>query len=185
VRNTVVMVVLAILAAATWIATWQREDASQPVDQMTDAAPLGYYARGARIAGTDEQGRLAYRIFAERLDELPGQEQLQLTGVNVEYRAADDMAWSLSAASATYSRDGSKLDLAGGVEARSAPTDGSKPLTILTEKLVFSPDTSVVEALEGVLILVGDWQLRGAALRTHLKGDTLELESPVHGTLRP
>jgi len=185
VRNTLVMVVLAILAAATWIATWQREDASPPVDPVADAGPLGYYARGARIAGTDEEGRLAYRILAERLDELPGEEHLQLTGVNLDYHAADEVAWSVSAASAKYSRDGSKLALVGNVELRSSPTDGSKPLTIITEKLLFSPDTSVAEAEESVEILVGDWQLRAAGLLTHLKGDTLELESPVHGTLRP
>jgi LPS export ABC transporter protein LptC len=185
VRNTVVMVVLAILAAATWIATWERQDASPPVDPVADAEPLGYYARGARIAGTDEDGRLAYRIVADRLDELPGEEHLQLTGVNVDYHAADEIAWSVSAASARYSRDGSQLDLAGNVELQSAPTDGSEPVTIITEKLLFSPDTSVAESAESVEILVGDWQLRSAGLRTHLKGDTLELESPVHGTLRP
>ena len=70
------MLVLAVLAAATWIATWQRDDASPPIDRDPHAEPLGYYARGARLAGWDEQGRLTYRIFAERLDELPGDDRL-------------------------------------------------------------------------------------------------------------
>jgi LPS export ABC transporter protein LptC len=185
VRNTVVMIVLAILAAATWIATWQRQDASQPVDRVAEAEPLGVYTRGARLSGTDEQGRLTYRIFAERLDEVPGDERLQLTGVNVDYQPPDDTAWLLSAATAKYARDGSQLDLLGNVEVRSSPTDGSEPLTIVTEKLLFSPDTSSVESDESVQIRVGDWQLSAVGLRTHLKEDTLELESQVHGTLLP
>jgi LPS export ABC transporter protein LptC len=183
VRNTVVLIVLAIAAAATWLFTWPGQDSSPAAENPLESPPLGYYARGARLSRTDEEGRFAYRVFAERLDELPGDERLQLTGVNVEYRPADDTAWSLSAATGRYARDGSRLDLAGEVEVRSAPTDGSTPLTITTQQLLFSPDTSTVEADEAVEIRVGDWQLHGVGLRADLKEDTLELESLLHGTL--
>lgn len=179
------MVVLAILAAATWVATWERQDATPPVERVEPAGPLGYYARGARLSGTDEQGRLTYRIFAERLDEVPGEERLQLTGVNVDYQPADETAWTLTAASAKYAWNGSQLDLNGDVEARSMPADGSRPLTITTEKLLFSPDTSSAESDEEVEIRVGDWQLRAVGLRADLKGPTLALESLVHGTILP
>jgi lipopolysaccharide export system protein LptC len=184
VRNIVVMVVLAILAAATWFATWQRQDAAPSLDPAVEAAPLGYFARGARIVGTDEEGRPTYRIFAERLDEVPGEERLELTGVDVDYQPAQDAAWSLSADTAQYARDGSRLDLAGSVEIRSAPTDGEKPVTINTQSLLFLPDTSRAEADETVQVRVGDWQLSGVGLRADLKERTLELES-VRGTLAP
>ena len=184
-RNTIVMVVLAILAAVTWIATWQREDAAPPVERVTDSEPLGYYARGARLSGTDEQGRVTYRIFAERLDELPGEERLALTGVNVDYQPVDQTPWTLTAASAKYAWNDSQLDLNGNVEARSMPADGSRPWTITTEKLRFSPDTSSAESDEDVEIRVGDWQLSAVGLRADLKGDTLALESVVHGTILP
>src|SRR5262245_13904953 len=94
-RNTVVMVVLAILAAATWVATWQGQDAAPPAERVKPTEPLGYYVRGARLTGTDDQGRLTFRVFAERLDEVPGEEQLELTGVNVHYQPADETAWTL------------------------------------------------------------------------------------------
>ena len=184
-RNTVVMIVLAILAAATWMATWQPADVGEPADLVAAAEPVRVLTRGARLTGMDEQGRPTYRIFAERLDELPGEEQLQLTGVNVDYQPVDETAWLLSAASAKYARDGSQLDLLGNVQVRSAPTDGSEPMTIVTEQLLFSPDTSSAESDENVEIRVGGWQLRALGLRTLLKEDTLELESQVHGTLLP
>jgi LPS export ABC transporter protein LptC len=179
------MVVLAILAAATWVATWQRDDQAPPVDQIADAEPLGYYARGARLSGTDEQGRLTYRIFAERLDELPGDERLQLTGVNVEYQPSDDAEWTLSAATAKYARDGSTVDLLGNVEMRSMPSDGSRPVRLVTDQLLFSPDTSSAETDESVEIRVGDLQLKGVGFRSDLKGGTLKLESDVYGTFVP
>jgi LPS export ABC transporter protein LptC len=183
VRNTVVMLVLAILAAATWIATWPREDTSPPVDRSGETEPLGYYARGARVTGTDEQGRPTYRIFADRLDELPGEDGLELTGVNVDYQPADATPWTLTAATAKYARDGSRLDLKGDVEARSAPADGSRAMRFATERLLFSPDTSRAESDGAVQIRVGDWQLAGIGLRADLKERTLALESVEHGTL--
>jgi LPS export ABC transporter protein LptC len=184
VRNTIVLAVLAILAAATWLATWQRQDPAPPIDLTAEAVPLGYFARGARIVGTDEEGRPTYRIFAERLDEVPGEEQLELTGVDVDYQPAQDAAWSLSADTAKYARDGSQLDLAGSVEIRSAPTDDAKAVTINTERLTFSPDTSRAESDENVHVRVGDWQLDALGLSADLKERTLELES-VRGTLAP
>jgi LPS export ABC transporter protein LptC len=185
VRNAIVMIVLAILAAATWVATWQRSDEGPLVDRLAEPGPLGYYARGAHLAGWDEQGRLTYRIFAERLEEVPGEARLQLTGVNVDYQPVDNAEWTLMAASARYARDGSQLDLLGNVEVRSMPTEGARPVTIITDKLVFSPDTSSAETDEKVEIRVGDWQLQGVGLRSDLKGGTLKLESEVHGTLAP
>jgi LPS export ABC transporter protein LptC len=185
VRNTVVMIVLAILAGATWVATWQGEDLGAPTDLGTGAEPLRVLTRGARLTGMDEQGRPTYRIFAERLDEIPGEERLQLTGVNVDYQPADETPWLLSAASAKYARDGSQLDLLGNVQVRSTPADGTQAVTIVTEQLLFSPDTSSAESDESVEIRVGGWQLSAVGLRTLLKEDTLELESQVHGTLLP
>lgn len=182
-RNTVVMLVLAIFAAATWFVTLPRQDAAPVVDRGADTEPLGYYARGARLSGTDENGRLTYRIFAERLDEVPGAERLQLTGVTVDYWPVDDAPWALSAATATYARDGSEIELMGQVEVRNSPSDGTKTQRIATERLRFLPDNSRAETDEPVEIRVGDWQLRALGVRADLKERTLKLESEVHGTL--
>jgi LPS export ABC transporter protein LptC len=182
VRNIVVTVLLAISAAATWLATWQRQDPNPTGEAQADTRPLGYYLRGARILGTDEQGRPAYSIRAERLDEVPDEQRLRLESVTVEYQPAEETAWAISAASATAPRDGSLLDLVGNVEVRSAPTDGSQPVTITTDNLRFTPNTSRVETEEPVRFRVGDWQFGAVGLRTDLKGDSLELESQVHGT---
>lgn len=179
------MIVLAILAAATWLLTWQREAAAPTLERVQGAEPLGYYIRGARVQRTDEEGRVAYQVFADRLDELPDNQRLQLTGVRVEYRPADEMPWRISAASASSAKDLSQIDFVGDVELRSAPTDGSEPWTVVTETLRFSGNTSKAEAEHLVEIRVGDWRFDAVGLRVDLKGETLELESQVHGTLLP
>lgn len=183
-RNTVVILVLAILAAASWVATWQGQELRQ-AERSTDTRSLGYYARGTRILVTDEQGRVTARVRAERLDELPDEELLRLEGVAVEYAPPDETAWAISAATASTPKDGSLLELAGDVEIRNVPTNGSVQQTILTQALRFWPDTSNVESDQPVEMRVGDWRLHTVGLSTDLKGDTLELESQVHGTFAP
>ena len=110
---------------------------------------------------------------------------LELAGVNVEYRPPDDVAWSISAASGSTPKDGSRLDLAGTVEVRSVPTDGSEPRIISTESLRFWPDTSKVETDAPGRFRLGDWHIDAVGLRADLKGDTLKLESQVNGTFAP
>jgi LPS export ABC transporter protein LptC len=183
-RNTVVTLLLALVAAALWLATWQRQGTTPAVERNDDAPPLGYYVHGARMTGTDEQGRVTYRVLAERLDEVPEEDRLQLTGVSIEYRPPEDTAWSLSAASASSPKSGSPLDLAGNVEIKSVPTDGSQPRAIDTETLRFWPDTSIAETDAPVRFRVGDWLIEGVRLRGNLKEDTLRLESS-HGIFAP
>jgi lipopolysaccharide export system protein LptC len=184
-RNTVVLIVLALLAAATGLLRWQRAtpDPRPTVDEST--SPLGYYVIGARLLGTDEQGRVAYRVFATRLDEVPGEQLLTLEGATVDYRPDGETPWTLSATTARAPKDGSEIDLVGDVELKSAPTDGSEPTTVVTQKLTFSPDRSSAETDEAVTMTVGDWQLQGIGLDVDLKGDLLELKSQVHGVFFP
>jgi lipopolysaccharide export system protein LptC len=183
-RNIGLLVLLTALAAVTWLAGRAPTPTLPPAPSGAEL-PLGYYLRGARLVGTDEQGRVAYRILAQRLDELPEQERLELAGVAVEYQPTDETPWRISAAGASAPRDGSQLDLRGNVELLSSPTDGSEAVRIATEQLRFSPESSSVETDEAVTIQVGDWELAAVGLRTHLKGDTLELESNVHGKFAP
>ena len=184
-RNTAVMVVLAVLAAATWIWSWRPEAPAAPAPAETDAPPLGYYVHGARVLGTNEQGHVVYRVNARRLDEQPDQGLLLFDGVSVEYQPMDATPWEMSANGGNSPKNGSALELIGQVELKSLPADGSAPVVITTERLKFSADTSRAETDQAVQIRVGDWQLDAVGLRTDLKDDTLRLESDVHGTFAP
>jgi len=181
-RSTVVMLLLALLAAATWVATWQPAQPAAATRDDEGASPLGYYVRGARWLGTDEQGRVAYQILAERLDEVPGKDQLRLQGVSVRYHPVDETAWDISAATATAPKDGSQLELSGNVELTSSAPNRSKPTTIVTERMTFWPDSSRAESNDPVRMLYGDLDLKGGCLRTELKGEAVRLECGVNGT---
>jgi LPS export ABC transporter protein LptC len=174
------MVVLAALAVATWL--YGRIPVTAPRTLPAEGAePLGYYLRAARMLGTDEQGRVAYRILADNLEELPQQQRLKLDGVRIEYLPADADTWLISANAGTAPKDGSELELKGDVRLRSEPRDGGKAIVIAAETLRFFPNTSSAESDTPVSISVGDWHVEAGRFRTLLKGDVLELESKVHG----
>jgi lipopolysaccharide export system protein LptC len=174
------MIVLAALAVATWIYGRAPPPPARP-PAADGAAPLGYYVRAARMLGTDEQGRVAYRIMADNLEEFPDRELLKLDGVRIEYAPADADSWLISAGAGSAPKDGSELALEGDVVLRSQPRDGGRPVVISTDQLRFFPETSSAESATPVRISVGDWQVEAGRLRTHLKGDVVELESKVHG----
>ena len=139
VRNTVVMIVLAILAAATWVATWQRQDADPPAAASADARA----ARVTTCAGRGCSARTSkaasiYRLFAERARRAARRSS------GCDSRASASITsprpkphGCISASSASAPKDGSLLELVGSVEVRSSPADGSRPVTITTEKLQF------------------------------------------------
>jgi lipopolysaccharide export system protein LptC len=178
-RNTVIMIVLAVLAVATSL--YGRFPTTAPRPAPADSAPpLGYYLRAARMLGTDEQGRVTYRILADKLEELPEEQRLKFDGVRIEYSPPDADSWLISAAKASGPKDGSELALEGDVTLRSQPRNGGKALVISTEALRFLPDTSSAESETPVSISVGDWHVEAGSLQTHLKGDVVQLESKVH-----
>jgi len=183
-RTLLLLTVLAAIALATWL--YNRPSTTETAGgSRGEAAPLGYYLKGARMLGTDASGRVSYRLAADRLEEKPSDELLLLSGVRMEYLPADDGEWVIVAAAASAPKDGSELELKGGVEVRSKPTTGVAPTIITAETLRFLPKTSSAETEDEVHIRVGDWQLNATGLRTLLKADTLQLESKVHGKFAP
>jgi LPS export ABC transporter protein LptC len=174
------MLGLGAAAVASWIYS-RPEPVSSPRRSGGDDTPLGYYLRGARIVGTDEEGREAYRISADRLEEETGDDRLLFENLEIEYHPSDEVAWTITAGAGSGPKDRSQFELGDRVEVHSDPTDGSAPVHIVTDSLTFDPDTSTAESDATTHLRVGDWQLSGNRLRANLKDGRLKLESEVHG----
>jgi LPS export ABC transporter protein LptC len=180
VRNLILIVLLGAAAAASW--WWSRPELVEaPRPRPSGDQDLGYYLHGARMLGTDESGRVAYEIFADRLDERPGEDRLLLERVQIDYHPPDQMPWVITAGSGSATRDHSEIELADGVEIQSQPTDGRAPVHVTTSKLRFLPMTSLAETDQHVVMSAGSWHVEANGLRTLLKADRMELESDVHG----
>jgi LPS export ABC transporter protein LptC len=179
IRSSLGLALLVFVAAATWYLRSPSAPAAGAAPR--DTGPLGYYLRGARLLGSDDSGHITYTVSADTAEELPLEGALELRGVAIEYAPENDVAWGVSAARATAPKAGDHLDLTGSVELRSKPSDGTAPIVIVTDRLRFTPDQFTAESADPVELRLGDRVLSAVGFKAHLKDDSVELESEVHG----
>ena len=181
-RNSLAIALLSAAALASWYFSRQ-PPARIARDTGAAGAPAGYYLRGARFVGTDENGNIVYRMRADDLAEHPDRELLEMRGVQLEYRSPQNDEWSINAERATAPKNRSVVDLEGAVHVENKPGDSGTPLSIETTRLRFETANAVVLTDAAVSVQVGGLHVSATGLRAHLKDDRLELESGVHGKL--
>lgn len=182
-RNGVAFILLAAAAVGTWY--WSRVPEPRDVAGFEAGAhPAGYYLRDAVLLGTDNEGRVLYRIDAELAEELPQGEGLMLNGVEVKYQPSEEVPWRVRAARAKASSGQSYLQLEGDVELERQTAEGERTL-VQTESLRLEPEQYVATASGQVRFSVNGSTLEAVGLKAFLKDDRLELESEVHGRLLP
>jgi LPS export ABC transporter protein LptC len=183
-RNILWFSCLAGAALLSWY--FSREDpARDRPSGRRDTSPLGYYLTDAALLGTDEDGRVLYRVWAGRAEERPDEDRLVLSDVRVEYQPALDVPWKLRAGSGEARTSESYLDLSGSVELAREPQDGGERTVVRTRRMRLEPETFVASTAEAVSVIFGDKRLDAVGMRVDLKDDLLELESDVHGEFFP
>lgn len=183
VRSSIGLLILISIAAATWLAN--RHEAAPRAVQSNRQAPLGYYLRDAVFFGTNEQGRIFYRVHAGLAEQRPDQDGLKLSDVTVDYRDTEHVQWQLTAEHASSMDGDPDLDLDGNVRLTSSPDDGMPGTVIEADALRLEPNHFIAQSESPVRISVGKAVLTGTGLTAHLKDDRLELESKVHGQFSP
>ncbi len=183
-RNLFVIAFLIAAAGLSWY--WSRAGTSEDQPgEARESLPLGYYVTDAEIFGTDESGRLLYKIWAERAEERPDEDRLLWENVRIEYRPVENVPWLLTADSGEAPTDQSYIDLSGAVELANAPRDQGDRTLIKTQKLRFEPETFVASSEETVSLFLGAERLDAIGIEVYLRDDRLELKSSVHGEFDP
>ncbi|HEY5624632.1 MAG TPA: LPS export ABC transporter periplasmic protein LptC [Gammaproteobacteria bacterium] len=182
-RNVVIFSALSAAAGASWY-LGRIGTAEDQQDELRDSLPLGYYLRDAEIMGTDENGRLLYKIWAAHAEERPNENRLLLSDVRVEYRPEEDVPWTLTADFGEAPADETFVDLRGAVKLANEPEEGDRTI-IQTQALRFEPGELVASSDESVSLFVGSRQLDAIGIRVFLRDERLELESSVHGEFSP
>ena len=184
VRNLLVTASLATAAGLSWY--WSRAGTAETQPRAArESLPLGYYLIDAEIFGTDEDGRLLYKIWAGRAEERPDEEPLSLSDVRIEYRPAENVPWLLTADSGEAPADQSYIDLSGAVELANVPRDQGERILIKTQELRFEPETSIASTEEAVSLFLDAKRLDAVGIKVYLQDDRLELISSVHGEFDP
>jgi lipopolysaccharide export system protein LptC len=172
----VLLIAAALGSLALLLQTQEDAEPPAPVARLG----VGYYARDARLMGTDESGRALYRIAAGRVDQQPQDGSVALVGVELDYDPATDTPWRLSANEGRLLPGGKMVELTGNVVARTVEP-GAAAATIRTDFLVFDPVTRVAATDRKVAIEYAGSIIHATGLRADLRTSRLELLATVSG----
>lgn len=167
-RNLLLFLLLSGAALVTFVLSREPELPAGTA-AVGGAAPQAYYLNGAVLHGTDEHGRIIYRVIAERVEQQPGSDDLFLDGIRVEYTPESNIQWGLTAASGYMMRDQSHFELADARLTRTAEDDGSVT-SFETPSLTL--DAAAGRASSGVAVV---FRSEGTTVRA--VGMTLDLET--------
>jgi len=183
-RLVVVLAVLALVAGVVFLSGPQRE----PAAPSAAGAPLqdpGYSARDARLVQTGADGQPLYTLDASEIRQPPGQSTVQLSSVQMGFRASGGDRWTARAQRGELGQDTGIVDLDGNVQVAGVLPGTQEPAEIATQHLAFDTHTEVASTDAPVTLTLSGRELHAIGLIARLKEGRVQLESAVHGSYLP
>jgi lipopolysaccharide export system protein LptC len=169
---------LGLLAALAGLSIWlTQESIDEPTSNPLVRGTDGYF-EGVEISGTDEQGRLAYRLAAERAEHNPERDAIELTTVDVILLEEGTPVWLVVADSGLAPSAGNEIELIGDVQMRRA--GGTSEFQISGESFTLFPDTESASSEGAVEVRMGDQTLTGVGFEADFNLGNMRLKSQVH-----
>ncbi|MGD8339174.1 MAG: LPS export ABC transporter periplasmic protein LptC [Gammaproteobacteria bacterium] len=165
-------------ALLTWVlARVAQEAPATRVDR--GPASEGYYLIGAVMHGTDEEGRIYYRIKADRVEQQEDGGDFVLERMSVEYMPETDIHWNISAARGLADVSRESLSLQEGVRLVYLPDTDQEGTVFETENLQVYTDEFLATTDQEVTMRKGRSEFTATGLELNLKTDFWKLGSNV------
>lgn len=182
-RSTLLIVILTIIALATWALARQGQVDDTP-DTTTDSTHRGYYLKAARLLGTGPDGALLYEIQADHAEQ-QDDNRIAFTDVHIDYLPSSDVPWTVDADTALIDPGQPIVQLSGHVVATSSEGFSGDDTEIRTQYLELDPERYVAETEERVQIRIGTRSLTATGMLASLKEQRVQLKSNVSGKFAP
>jgi len=176
-RGVLLIAVIAVILAAFGL--WSQRDGA---DLRVGPAPAqpGYYLRSAVVTETDANGAPRFKLHAERIDQNPTDQSVELQQVQLDYRSAPDALWLLTADRGHLPGGSRVIDFTGNVHIKPVqPTTNRVELN--TETLRVDTENNLATAPGKVRFTMDGQYINAVGLKYNLKRQTLQLESALHG----
>jgi LPS export ABC transporter protein LptC len=148
-------------------------DSTAPSDEVSRPA---YYLKDAVITETQPDGSPKIRLIANRIEQVPEDDSIELYTVRVDYLTDPDKRWLLSAEEGFVPPDTRVIEFSGNVELR--PSDGAPGSYLRVDSLNIDTDKNIAYTTSSpVSIRFGDHTLRVKRLEADLTNEKLKLES--------
>ena len=173
-RNLLLFVVLAGGALLTWVLAKVTEEAPPPIVDA-DRTPPGYYLIDAVMNSTDDEGRVAYRILAQRVEQEAEGENFVFDRMGVEYMPDTDVLWDISAERGLADASLNVLHLEKEVQLRYAPRAGQDETVFRMSDLQLYADDFLATTDKTVTGQMGGHALTASGLELDLKNNLWKL----------
>lgn len=180
-RLFAILSIVAIVVASLLLA---RQQGTAPVSATVQENDWdeGYSARDAKLIETGADGLPLYTLNAATVRQLPNQDQVQLTRVQMSFRDMDGTVWTATSDSGQLEQGTEQVQLAGNVHVSGNLKGDSGPAQIATSALSLDIRGSVVSTKDPVQLVWSGRQMSAIGLKADLKDHHVALESAVHGT---
>jgi len=177
-----ILAVLTIIAVIVALLFLSRQQSTTPAAAtvQSNGWDEGYSAQNASLVQTGANGLPVYTLNAATIRQLPDEDQVQLTQVQMSFRDAQGDPWTATADRGELEQASQQVQLAGNV--RVAGLLGAKTAEITAAALSVDIRSNVVTTNVPVQMLWAGHQLSSTGLTANLKEDRVHLESAVHGT---
>lgn len=182
-RDVIAVLLLMTVAVGSWFLTRSLQGPEE-ADDTRSAFEEGYYFRQARILGTGVDGKLLYRIEAERAQQRNGQ-NVEFENVRIAYTPSAAVPWTLIADTALISEDQSRISLRGNVRAVRSDAGGAAATEVRTQFLELEPANYSAYTDRRVQIIMDEQEITATGMTASLQDNRLELISNVSGKFSP
>src|SRR5215472_471035 len=145
----------------------------------------GYAALGAHLVQSGADGQPLYSLDAARINQQPDDDTVQLTQVQMGFRAASGQEWKARADRGQLGQDTGVVQLDGDVHVAGLLPGTRDQAQILTEHLSYDTRTEVVTTPDPVTLTMSGRELHAKGMVARLKEGHVQLESAVHGSYLP
>jgi lipopolysaccharide export system protein LptC len=178
------LMLMAMLALATWWLVKNSPRASGPVDQPAVSAEPDYTMRQFGIERFDAAGRLKLRIEGDQLRHFPAFDRVEIQAARIRAIAPDGRVTLASAQRAVGNGDGSEIQLIGEAEVRSEYR-GGQTLRIRGEFLQAYLLTERLTSDRPVRVTLGNNEIKAEGLDYDNVAQRLDLKGPMRADLPP
>jgi LPS export ABC transporter protein LptC len=183
-RLVVVIAVLALIGGVVFLSGSPREMVA-PNAAGAPARDPGYAARGARLVQTGSDGQPLYTLDAAEISQQPDQTTVELSDVQMGFRATGGEQWTARAEHGALGQDTGIVELDGSVHVAGLLPGTQDPAEIATEHLSYDTRTQIASTTDDVTLSVSGRELHATGLIARLKEGHVQLESAVHGSYLP
>ena len=177
--NTLIFALIAVVVAA--LGYWNlAPDSARQAQRASDNNVVDFYAVGARTVQFQDDGKLHYRMTADKLEHIKSTDITLIDAPKLELYRGTELPWEVTSQRAEVSPGGGEVELIDDV--RIARTDAkNRPTIITSSRMTVIPDKEYAQTEQAVRIVAANGVTTAQGMKAYLNDGRMLLQSNVRG----